>query len=111
MVHPPSTMTLRTRERRRSLRLPAAYPVRLLDRRGRIKRRARTVNVSETGVMILISDHPTLEMGAELRIEIDVPDPGKTRGSRTVRYRARVVRRQELGQMLGLGLEFAEKLA
>jgi hypothetical protein len=47
-------------------------------------------------------------------VEVSVPaTKAKSAGgrqTRTVRYLAKVVRRQSLGQMFGLGLEFIEKL-
>ena len=46
-------MIVRTVERRRSVRMPAAFPAMLLDSSGRTIAQGRTANISETGVFVI----------------------------------------------------------
>jgi len=105
---------VRTGERRRSRRGAAAHPVALLDRRGRTLLRARTSNISENGLYCLTIARRALHLRGRVVVEISLPaGPGDRPGdapSRSVCYKARIVRTEELGQMVGLGIEFLEKL-
>jgi len=101
-------------ERRRCRRAPASYPVRVCHARGRILARGRTTNISEDGVHVLVSARDALETGRELVLEIDVPLSAERRvrrdRTRTVRYRSRVIWTEEIGPMVGAGMQFIEKL-
>lgn len=107
-------MTTHVAEKRRSLRVAAAYPVIIRDRRGHVLAQGRTANISECGVFMIARNQalpPTTEM---VLVEMSVPaitTEGARRGaSRTIHYTAKIVRRQELGQLLGLGIQLVEKL-
>ena len=105
---------VRTPERRRNARLSAAHPVALLDRQGRVLLRARTSQISETGLHCLTLARRALQLKGRVNVEIDLPAgrPGRQRHcpTRTVRYLARIVRTEELGEMVGLAIEFIENL-
>ena len=94
-------------ERRRHLRAAAAHKARIVNARGEELAHGRTANVSETGAMIIVDGRSGLDLAEELIAELHVPADG---GRRVVRYRCRIARTQRLGQLLGLGLEFVEKL-
>ncbi|MFP4054598.1 MAG: PilZ domain-containing protein [Phycisphaerae bacterium] len=94
---------------RSSSRTSAAHPVVVCDRRGRKICSARTANISATGVMIVTRWRRELLPSKKLIIEVTLPAhaPG---GSRVVSYLARVARVQEIGQLVGVGVEFLDKL-
>jgi len=108
-------MSVRMTDRRRSCRLPSAYPATVRDRRGNVLARGRSANTSESGVLIICRDWGSASEGQCLTVEMVVPagfDSRRRReSSRTVCYLCRVVRVQLLGQLLGLGVRFLEKLA
>jgi len=105
-------MSVRVSERRRSVRVLAAYPTVLTDERGRTLARGRTANISEHGLFVVVSGRVPSPAGGSVVARISVPATAE-RGSntRTVIYDCRIVRRQALGQLLGLGVEFRKKLA
>ncbi len=94
--------------------MPAAYPVALFDRRGRMLARGRTANISETGCFIIIHARAALPADGQARIEMVLPSasarPGRPDATRTVLYACRIARRQAIGQMTGLGIELLRKL-
>jgi hypothetical protein len=109
-------MTVHTAERRRSLRIIAAYPVTLNDRGGKILTRGRTANISEHGVFLVAHDHFRFIEGREVVARLTVPDTSsgersRREASRTVVYVCRIARMQSLGPLTGVGLEFLRKLA
>jgi c-di-GMP-binding flagellar brake protein YcgR len=107
-------MLSQTTERRRSIRVPAVYPVVIRDRRGKVLGRGRTANISESGVFAMVSGRISPRAN-QVVVELTVPAHGDAqprRGDcRTVCYRCRVVRLQAMGRLLGIGVEFLEKLA
>jgi len=106
-------MSTLTAERRRNLRLPAAHVVTIFDNRGNVIARARTVNISEAGVFVLVNLQRALPPSGQVRLEIVLPagcDAWRRDRTRTVMYLCRIVRTQSVGQMKGLGLEFMKKL-
>jgi hypothetical protein len=103
-------MTVRLAERRRSVRSTAAYATLLVDPRGRVLARGRAANISEHGLFIIVSTSDPPEEGKVALVEITIPS-SVAGGTRIVVYSCRIVRRQELGQLVGLGVEFREKLA
>ncbi len=102
-------MTVRLAERRRSIRSMAAYAALLVDPRGRVLARGRTANISEHGLFVIVNTPDPPKEGKVAIVEITIPSLAA--GTRTVVYSCRIVRRQELGQLVGLGMEFREKLA
>jgi len=108
-------MTVWTAERRRSVRVPAAYPATVHDGRGRILTRGRTANISEHGVLLITPRRDGLLVDQQVAVELTVPAAPAARprrqATRTVRYHCRIARTQPLGQLLGLGIEFLRKLA
>ncbi len=103
-------MTVRTAERRRNSRLPAAFRSILRDRRGRILAKGRTANISENGVFIMLSRAVSAALHDTVSVEMTVPADPIAGTRRLVNYRCRIVRRQEMGNMVGLGLTFVKKL-
>lgn len=108
-------MFTRVAERRRHLRIAAAYPAVVRDRRGRALARGRTANISESGVLVIVNLRPLPAVNQEFIIDLTVPavSAARTRwpATRQVSYRCRAARVQTLGHLAGLGLEFLEKLA
>lgn len=102
-------MTIRIAERRRSVRIPAAYPTLVADPHGRFLARGRTANISEHGLFVIVSTPAPPPSGEEVVVELSVPAPNDD--TRTVTYSCRIARRQAVGQLIGLGVEFARKLA
>ena len=106
-------MTVRTAERRRSARSPAAYPAVVYNRRGRILARGRTANISENGVSLVVRPHGS-PLPKEILLGLRLPAIPTARSrrpaSRTVSYRARIVWTRAIAQLLGLGIEFLEKV-
>ena len=103
-------MTVRTAERRRNSRLPAAFPTVIRDRRGKLLAKGRTANISENGVCIMIRRAAGVAIHDTVTIAMTVPADPIAGTRRLVNYRCRVVRRQEMGNVVGLGLTFIEKL-
>lgn len=100
-------------DRRDGIRMAAAYPVRIIDRRGRLLVCGRTANISENGVYAIFNRRTMPDNGL-IELEIEVPavsgKPGRGDAQRIVRYSARIVRDQTVGQMMGLGIQFVRKL-
>jgi c-di-GMP-binding flagellar brake protein YcgR len=102
-------MTVRIGERRRSYRLPAAYPTLLAEPGGRVLARGRTANISEHGLFVIVSSSTPPPEDHALIIEVSVPAPNDD--VRTISYSCRIVRRQAVGHLVGLGVEFARETA
>jgi hypothetical protein len=100
-------------ENRRSIRVPAAYPVAVYDRRGKAMAKGRTANISESGVVAIVSLRQPLAIDTRVILELSVPSANATRRreARIVAYLCRVVRRQSIGHLTALGVEFVEKLS
>ncbi len=103
-------MNIRTAERRRSVRVSSALPYVLRDRKNRVLARGRTANISENGVLTVVRHQERLDRQDQVVLDLTVPADPIAGTSRLVKYRCRIVRRQALGNMLGLGLEFLQKL-
>lgn len=103
-----------TAERRINARASVAYPVAIMDRHRRVLARGRTTDISQRGVFVVVIAPRGTPMAPEVQIEITVPKSHPRRSGRQpgrkVRYLARITRSEQLGQMLGLGVEFIEKL-
>ena len=107
-------MSTRTSERRKNQRTLAVYPVAILDEDGYVLASGRTSNISAHGVFVIGDGQwrPQLNAMVMLMLELPAaPTPRKRDKMRTVAYRARVVRTQEVGQLLGIGLELMQKVA
>ena len=107
-------MAVRSIERRRRQRAPAAYPVAIRDRRGMGLLRGRACDVSERGLMCVTESRRGLRVRGKVVLEITVPSAARRKGrqstGRSVRYLARVVRTGELGQLVAVSVELIEKL-
>jgi len=103
-------MSVRTAERRRSIRVVAAHPYVLRDRKNRVLGRGRTANISETGGLTVVRHDPKIPETGQVIVDLTVPADPIAGTTRTVKYRCRIARRQEMGNMVGLGLEFLQKL-
>ena len=107
-------MSTRVAERRRNQRTPAVHPAAILDEDGYVLASGRTSNISEHGVFVIGNGQwrPQLDAKVILMLELPAaPTPRRPDRLRTVAYRARVVRTQEVGQLIGVGLELMEKVA
>ena len=107
-------MTVHVDEKRRSVRMPAAYPVVVRDRRGRLLARGRTANMSESGVYVLARAGRAVSEGQSARIEMVLPTSPHCRSrneTRTVVYTCLITRCEDVGSMIGLGIQLIEKLA
>jgi len=107
-------MFTRTTERRRNARVAAAHPVAVRDRRGRLLLRGRASDISETGLFCMTRARRGLRVRGIVYLEVTVP-AGRSprlrhRPTRTVRYAGRVVRTEEIGQLVGMAIELIEKL-
>ena len=105
-------MTVRTAERRRSVRAPSAHHATLHDNRNRTTLgRGRTANISENGVLLVLHNSERIPKTGNVCLSLIIPADPVLGTKRQVIYRCRIIRRQEMGNMLGLGLEFITKLA
>ena len=104
-------MPVRAVEKRLSLRISAAYPVSVCRKDKTFLAKGRTANISENGLLAVVRG---CQLPAEVLVEITLPSQSgsnRTRNqTRTVLYRARIVRQQVLGNLLGLGVELLEKV-
>jgi len=107
-------MSVRTEERRCGRRLAGSYPVVVRDRRGRVLARGRTGNVSQTGLYLLADRPRDIRPERTVLVEIVLPVLARHRladgARRTVRYLGRVVRAEEVGQLIGVAIELGRKL-
>lgn len=102
----------RIADRRASLRVPSSYPVSLRDTRGKAIGRGKTANISERGLFVLLPSGRTPNPEQRVEVEMELPhSPAHQRLTRVVRYTARVVRVERMGQWQGVALELLEKLA
>jgi c-di-GMP-binding flagellar brake protein YcgR len=99
-------------ERRVNVRMAAAHSAILVDRRNRrILTMGRTANISENGILLVVRQSHRVPAEGEVCVRLTVPHNPLIGDKREVTYRCRIVRRQEMGNMLGLGLQFLKKLA
>jgi len=108
-------VSVRSAERRRNARVAAAHPVAIRDRRGRLLLRARTSDISETGLFCLTEARRGLRLRGKVTLEVTVPAGRRARlrhsRTRTVRYAGRIVRTEEIGQVVGMAIELLERLS
>ena len=107
-------MSVRATERRRKDRTAAAHPVAICDPRGQLLVRGRTSDVSETGLYCLTEARRALRIRGRVIVEVSLP-AGRSprlrhRRMRKIRYLGKVLRVDEIGQLVGLALELVEKL-
>ncbi len=102
-------MSVRTSDRRRNLRSAVSLPVAVIDRRGRVRLRGRTADISEGGLMLLTEARSGLQMRGRVLLEISMPTARASAGreSRTRRtvFAGRILRVEEIGQLVGLAIE------
>lgn len=95
--------------------MPAAHPIAIFDKNGWLLARGRTVNISEHGVFAVASIWGGKMPAGEVRIELKLPSakdqPGRPDATRTVEYQCKIIRTETVGDMLGMGIEFLEKLS
>jgi len=107
-------MTVTTAERRRSSRAAAAHPATISSRRGRFLARGRTANISENGAFVVSRCTRSKLRGETVILDVAVPTAAARGGRderREVRYLCRIIRTENLGELLGIALAFVEKLA
>ena len=104
-------MTVQTAERRREERLPSAQAAELWDKDNRqMLGRGRTANTSEGGVMLMVRRDQRIPLEGEVCLRLSTPPSIQDGRGRRRAYLCRIARRQELGNMLGLGLQRIKKL-
>jgi len=105
-------MARKVGQRRRGQRAGTSAPTILRDSARRFVTRCTATNISETGVFLMVRAQPDLPREGEVFVEIALPE-GKGRDAirRTAVYCCRIVRTQQIGQLVGLGMEFVQKLA
>jgi hypothetical protein len=103
-------MFVHATERRLSLRVSSAYPVKVWDE-DELLTSGRTANLSEDGLMAVVR---SCILPPEVLIEITLPSTAPPRRgrsqTRTVCYRARVVRQLIMGNLTGLGVQLLKKV-
>ncbi len=108
-------MTVRTAERRCGARAATAYSVVVRSRKGRVLARGRTANISENGVFVLARLREESLRDGQVILDLAIPATaaarGKKKATRTVTFLCRIARTTPVGQLLGIGVEFIEKLA
>ena len=108
------TDNVKVTDRRRSIRVAAAYPVALCDEKWRILARGRTANISDAGASVVADARRGVPLSGRVYVEITLPaDTEMMIGRhkmRIVRYICRIARVQQLGNLVGLGLEFEQRL-
>lgn len=105
-------MTVRTTERRHSVRMAASYLATIRSTKNRVLARGRTANISEGGVLVVVRRSRSLPAnGEQVVVDLLIPADPIAGTKREVTYRCRIIRRQELANLMGLGLEFLEKVA
>ena len=106
-------MLLRQAGRHR-LRSAAAHLVLISDRRGRNVVRARTAELGHTSLSCVTEARRALGLKDVVTVEIHLPSSRSARrrhdSRRTVRYLGRIVETQEIGHLVGLGVELIQKL-
>ncbi len=105
-------MTVRAAERRRDTRAVAAYPAAVYDLHGRLLCRGRTANISQQGAMVVGRFARGVPEMVDLQLELPALSVTAVLHGRrrTVIYRCRIIRREELGQLASVGLELLQKL-
>ena len=105
-------MKVRVSERRRSERYAVSGGVILRRPDGHFIARCDVTNMSEHGLFVVTREDPHVPQEGEVLVEIPLP-PGQEQGERlkTTVYRCRIARRQDMGNLMGLGLEFGEKVS
>ena len=93
--------------------MAVSHPAVVLDDGGTELARGSAGNISETGVFIVARLRTALPENRSVTVEMEVPQTDGTagRGGRTgtVRFRGRIVRTVNLGQLFGLGIRIAEE--
>ena len=104
-------ISARAVERRRCPRVVATGPAILRDCQRRFLARCSVANINAEGVFVVTRATPDLPTAGRVYLEMALPadlDPQGPR--RTVVHLCRVVRTQQVGKLIGLGLEFLEKV-
>ena len=107
-------MSVRTGDNRLSMRGSSAHFAVVRDTRGKVLANGRTANISEKGVFVVARLAGPAVKGQQVVVQMTLPNAavkrGKRRLTRTVTYRCRVTRIEEMGDLTGLGAEFIEKV-
>lgn len=90
-------------------------PVAICDGQWRILVRGRTANISDSGVSVVADARRNVPIDGDILVEITEPaDPYARKGEdhcRIHRYAGRVARTQQLGNLMGLGIEFTRHVS
>ncbi len=100
-------------ERRRAVRVPAAFPATVRNPRGVEILSGRTADFSERGALIVGRCDVALRRGDRLEVTLVLPDASKRSrqtGRREVHYRVRVAHAERIGHLSSIGVEFLRKL-
>jgi len=101
-------------ERRRVPRQAADWPLILLSGDGREIATGKASDISSLGVFAMVQIPCSAQLGDYVVVELDVPPADPTGGARPLepskmRYGGHVVRTTQLGDLVGLGVEFVER--
>jgi c-di-GMP-binding flagellar brake protein YcgR len=94
-------------EKRRYERVPLSCPAKVLDKRKRLLVKGKTADISAGGVKILGPLVKELQLGSQVRVEIELLLPNTSR-TRTVQRNASVRRVETMGDWASVALEFAD---
>ena len=70
--------------------------------------RGRALNRSANGLFVVMTEAVDLPVGGQVLVELSLPEPNAQAGEQTVSYRCRVIRRLQMGHLVGLGVEFLD---
>jgi len=95
------------RERRRNPRIILSCPVKVFDKRHRLLVRGKTVDISAGGVKVLGPTVKEPQIGAEVKVEIDLflPDSSK---KRRIERTANIRRVEAMGEWTSVSLQFTD---
>ncbi len=106
-------MAKKTLCRRRHERRDARYAVVLRDTDGVVLGKGQTVNISDGGTFAVIDVPEVPEVDSRFLLEIDIPPIVADDGSlqrQTAHFVARLVRTEHVDELIGLGMEFVERI-
>ena len=98
---------------RRHERVEARYAVILRNADGDVLGHGQTVNVSDGGVFAVIDLADVPEVDTTFLLEVDLPSILASNGDRqrqTAHYIARLVRTEQIDELIGLGMELTERI-
>jgi len=81
---------------------------------GEVACKGQTINVSDCGIFALVDLAEVPEVDTKFLLEVDLPSTISENGSRqrqTAHYVARLVRTEQIDELIGLGMELTERIS